>query len=102
MQVKVAGMAWYKPENFARLLSIFEDSHKLHRTHKEWLLAAETGRKNLESQGFRVVCVDIDPDQFPKWCKANGMKLNAEARNKFASLMAYKIVTGVQDGGGIH
>ena len=102
MQVKVAGMVWYKPENFSRLIAMFEDGKKLHGSYKEWLRDAERGRKKLEADGVRVVCVDIDPNQFPEWCRANGMKLNAEARNKFASLMAYKVVTGVQDGGGVH
>ncbi len=102
MQAQIVGMAWYKPENFDRLRSMFEDGNKLHRTYKEWFSAAESGRKKLEAQGHRVVCIDIDPNQFPEWCKANGMKLNAEARNKFSSLMAYKVATGVQDGGDAH
>jgi hypothetical protein len=102
MQVSAVGMAWYKAENFVRLVAMFEDGDKLHRTYAEWLKAAEANYKRLCSQGVRVVKVDIDPDQFPKWCKTEGLKLNADARNKFASLMAYKVLTGVQDGGGVH
>ena len=102
MQIQAAGMAWYKVENFDRLRSMFEDGDKLHRTYHEWLASAEAGRKKLEAQGVRVICVDIDPDQFPKWCKANGMKLNAEARTKFSSLIAHKTITGVQNGSGTH
>lgn len=96
MQVKIIGMAWYKPENFVRLREMFEDGHKLHRTYEAWFSAAETGRKKFEAEGVRIVCVDIDPDQFPEWCKINGMKLNAEGRNRYASLIAYKVVTGGQ------
>jgi hypothetical protein len=95
-------MAWYKAENFNRLRAMFEDGNKLHRTYKEWLVAAETGRNRFESQGVRVICVDIDPDQFPEWCKANRMKLNAEARNKYSSLIAYKVATGPQEGSSTH
>jgi hypothetical protein len=102
MQVQIVGMAWYRTETFAQLRAMFEDGHKLHRTYKEWFAAAEGGRKKFESQGVRVVCVDIDPNQFPEWCKANGMKLNAEGRNKYASFIAYKVATGGQDGGGVH
>ena len=94
MQVRVTGMAWYREDTFTRLRAMFEDGDKLHRTYKEWLVAAEAGRKSYESQGIRVICVDIDPDNFPEWCKANGMKLNAEARIKFANVRAYETVSG--------
>jgi hypothetical protein len=92
--ISAAGMAWYKPENFLRLRAMFEDGHKLHETYGEWLAAAQTGKQRLESQGIRVFCVDIDPDQFPEWCKAEGLKLNADARNRYASWVAHRISTG--------
>ena len=94
MQVQIIGMAWYKPQNFARLRAMFKDGDKLHDTYDEWFAAAEATRKNLEIKGNRVVCVDIDPDKFPEWCKAKGMKLNAEARNTFASTYAAQMFRG--------
>ena len=97
MQAQIIGMSWYRPETFARLRAMFEDGNKLHRTYEEWLTDAEAGRKSMEAKGVRVVCVDIDPDQFPKWCTANGMKLNAEARNRYSSTVAYSVAIG---GGG--
>lgn len=97
MQVSIAGMAWYRPETFDRLRGMFEDGYKLHRTYPEWLAAADAGRKRIEAGGVRVVCVDIDPDEFPRWCKAKGLQLNAEARNQYASAIAYKVVTGTGD-----
>lgn len=96
MQVQAVGMAWFKPENFLRLRAMFEDGHKLHRTYDEWFRAAEAGRKAQEVKGIRVVCVDIDPDEFPKWCVAQGMKVDADARMRFASLIAYKVLTGAE------
>lgn len=58
MNVQVVGIAWYKKEHFQELRRIFEDGDKLHRTHHEWLAAAEKLRKRLEAQGTRVVqCV---------------------------------------------
>lgn len=92
-QPQIAGIPWYEPENFDRLRSMFEDGNKLHGTYEEWRVAAESSRKNLESRGVRVVCVNIDPDQFPVWCRDNRMNLNAEARNRFAASIAYKLVS---------
>ncbi|MCD5360309.1 hypothetical protein [Chromobacterium aquaticum] len=93
MKIQIVGMSWYRPETFAKLRAMFEDGDKLHNTYEEWFAAAEMGRKRMEAKNIKVICVDIDPDEFPKWCKENKMKLNAEARNKFSSLIAYKIAT---------
>jgi formylglycine-generating enzyme required for sulfatase activity len=101
MQVAATGVAWYKAENYIRLREMFEDGEKLPLTYAEWHTNAEAGRRTLESQGRKVICVDIDPNAFPIWCRDNGMKPNAQARMKYSSLMAYKVVTGVQDQGGI-
>jgi hypothetical protein len=92
--ISAVGMAWYKPENFLRLRAMFEDGHKLHRTYREWLAAAEANEKALKIKGLRVLRVDIDPDQFPEWCKAEGLKLNADARNRYASMVAHRIISG--------
>lgn len=92
--VSIVGMVWYKPENFDRLMALFEDGQKLHRTYEHWLRDAERGRDHFQNLGMRVICVDIDPDEFPKWCSANGMKLNAAARNRFANEVAARLATG--------
>jgi hypothetical protein len=94
LQIQVVGMVWYKRENYDCLKTIFEDGDVLHDTYDEWLKAAETGRLSMESKGTRVVCVDIDPIEFPEWCRKNSMKLNAAGRNHYANLEAYKAVTG--------
>ena len=94
MQVQIIGMAWYKPQNFARLRAMFEDGHKLHDTYDEWLVAADQGRKTFEAKGHRVVCVDIAPDKFTEFCKSKGLKLDADARNIFANTYAVQMLRG--------
>jgi hypothetical protein len=92
LQIQAVGMVWYKRENYERIRTICEDGNNLHDTYDEWFKAAEIGRKGLESQGARVICVDIDPVEFPVWCRNNDMKLNAAARNRYANLAAYKAI----------
>lgn len=94
MQIQTVGIPWYKPEHFVRLRAMFEDGHKLHPSYNEWLVAAEQTRKGLEAKGLKVVCVNIDPDEFPKWCHSEGMKIDADARNRYASWVAYQIISG--------
>ena len=84
------GMAWYRREDYDRLLSIFEDADNLPTTYDKWLASAEKGLKHLKGQGIFTVKVIIDPDQFPGWCSANGYKINSDARKRFASIEAVR------------
>lgn len=93
MKVQIVGMAWYRRETFDALRSMFEDGDKLHRTYDEWLAASEKGRKQLEGKGHTIKCVDIDPVEFPAWCHAKGLKLNAESRIAFCNESAFKAVS---------
>ena len=93
LPIQAVGMVWYKRENYDRLKTIFEDGSNLHDTYDGWLKAAEAGRLSMESKGARVICVDIDPVDFPEWCKNNDMKLNAAARNRYANLAVYNAIT---------
>ena len=93
---KAVSMAWFKRENFAALRVMFEDGHKLHGTYDEWLAAAEKGRKVFEAKGLFVICVDIDPQDFPLWCKAHGHKLDAKGRTAFAVWKAQEVIARME------
>ncbi len=97
--ISAIGMPWFRRETFDMLRAMFEDGHKLHRTYDEWLRAAEVGRKAQEVKGLRVMCVDLDPNDFPEWCKAQGLHLNAEARMRYASWRAYQVISSERGGG---
>lgn len=88
MDPVVVGMVWYQRENFAHLRTMFEDGNNLPENYDKWLAAAERGRQSQEAQGHRVICVNIDPDDFSAWCRMHGLKLDAKARVKYANLMA--------------
>jgi hypothetical protein len=102
MKVQILAVPWYRFETFARLRAIFDDADKIHGTYEEWFAYADAFRKREEGRGVRVICVDIEPEEFSQWCRANGIKLDADARHRFASVMAYRIVTGGQSSGGVH
>lgn len=73
---------------------MFEDGHVLHRTYDEWLAAAERNSKAFEAKGIRVFRVDLDTNNFPKWCKAQGLKLDAKGRMGYANFVAAQLATG--------
>jgi hypothetical protein len=79
------GIAWYRAEDYDRLKSMFPDGWKLPDTFESWLHTAQIVYDKLTAGGFVVVKAYIDPDAFPEWCRARGMKMTTEARTAYAN-----------------
>lgn len=86
--VNIVGIAWYRREHYARLRNLFRDGRKLPATYDKWLKAANRTLDRYRDQGVIAVKVPIDPEQFPRWCEANGLDVDAQARMRYASLVA--------------
>ncbi len=82
------GLAWYKREDYGRILKIMEDADTLPATYDRWLKAAETGERELTSKGHVVVRAIIDPDEFVAWCAGHDLKVDSKARQAFAAEFA--------------
>ena len=93
---QATGIVWFQPESYSRLTELFEDHRGFESTYDEWLYAAECRRQALESVGVKVVCVDIDLDEYPRWCRSVGMRLNSESRKAYATYIAYKLLDSVE------
>jgi hypothetical protein len=85
MRVAMLGMAWYRREDYPRLLGIFADRANLHEAYDDWLKAAERGLDTFRSQGQAFQKVYIDPDTFPAWCAEMGLNIDSKARVRFAN-----------------
>ena len=96
LSYQATGIVWFQPEHYDRLSAMFEDHTGLNSTYGEWLYAAESRRQALEQAGVRVLCVDIDTDEFPAWCKLVGMRLNAEGRRAYTTYIASKLLNSVE------
>jgi hypothetical protein len=92
MQVRSVGMCWYLAQDYPRILEIMEDAKKLHKTHDQWLKAAELGERELKRKGHIVVRALIDPEAFTVWCRENGLNRDSNARSTFASCEALQKV----------
>jgi len=88
MTVTVIGIPWYSRKNWDALKAIFSDASELHDTFDQWRNSARNVEKRMRQEGFIVERIDIDPGIFPKWCSMRGLKMNAQARSKFASEVA--------------
>ena len=90
MRTQAATIPWYRPEDYARLKEMFEDSDKLPDTHGQWLEMAERVVRQMSDQGLRVIKIVIDPDTFPEWCRENDQALDAKGRMAYANRKAFE------------
>lgn len=89
-QVFVVGIAWYKAKDYTSILEIMEDSDVLPSSYKEWRKKADGLIRQIEATGRSAVRATIDPEQFPAWCAARGLNVDANARTAFANEEAYR------------
>jgi hypothetical protein len=87
---------WHRPEDYPRLLALFEDSHKLPARFEQWLAKAEQLAQAQTARGVRVHRVILDPDMFSRWCRSEHLNLDAEARVRFANHIAAQTIAKEQ------
>ena len=79
------GVYWIDEEDYAALLTIFEDGSTLPHTWREWLKMAEEMERGLKAYGHPVMRVRIDPRIFAIWCAAHVTSTGREGRKKFVA-----------------
>jgi hypothetical protein len=78
-------IAWYKSEQWQRLLEISEDRAELESTHTEWELNAVQSMKKLMRSGLRLVKISVDVEELLHWCLAGNRPVNGETRSTYAA-----------------
>jgi hypothetical protein len=77
------GMAWYRREQYDRLLEIAEDREILEATYDEWLENAETNLTGLREEGIHFEKVDVDVEKLLLWCNEQGHPIDGDTRVKY-------------------
>ena len=81
----VIGLAWFRREDYPRLLTIFEDAHEMHDTWNEWEASARKVEERFKAEGYVVERVHIDPETFLDWCRRAGVGIVASSRSRFTA-----------------
>ena len=81
----VTGVAWYRPEQWARLREVSEDVENLEETYDAWLQTAERMIRDGMPPEVRVERIDIDVEEVLAWCTTHGLPMNAASRSRFVS-----------------
>jgi hypothetical protein len=79
------GVAWFRPEQWSRLLEISEDRKDLEETFAEWESLAEEKLRDLRTQGLDAEKITIDVEKLLAWCKSRGLSVNAGARSQYVA-----------------
>ena len=81
----VAGIAWFRAEQWQLLRSLAVDADTLEQTHAEWASLAEKTIKDLAREGMVARKVDVDVNELQAWCIAQHRPLDASARAAYAA-----------------
>lgn len=81
----MVGVAWYRPEQWARLREISEDVENLEDTHEEWRQKAEQVIRDSIPADVTWEKVDIDVEEVLAWCNVLGLPMNAQSRARYVS-----------------
>ena len=87
-QRKIAGMVWYRLEDYDAVLILMEDRAQLPGTYSAWRMQAEQNEQKMRRLGWATTRAYLDPANFATWCRYRGLKIDAKARNEFANLVA--------------
>jgi hypothetical protein len=84
------GIAWFRLEQWSRLLEISEDREDLEETFAEWESLAEEKLRDLRAQGLDAEKVTIDLEELLAWCKSRGLSVDARARSQYVAELLRK------------
>jgi hypothetical protein len=76
-------VAWLRKEDWSRWLAV--DS-QFQPDYNHWLKRIEAAVKQLEQRGGLAEKVDVGIDEFLEWSRANGGKVDSNARAAFAAM----------------
>ena len=81
----VAGIAWFRANQWQLLRSLATDAGDLEETHEEWMKIAEKTIEDLARQGVLAQKVDVDVNELQAWCSAQNRPLDSSARAAYAA-----------------
>lgn len=81
----ITGVAWYRPEQWSRLVEISVDANGLDDRYEDWLRNATARFDELTAAGFTLKRVDVDVERLLAWCLVHGRPVDATTRSAYAA-----------------
>lgn len=77
---RIIGLAWYKPNQWARLIEVSEDADRLEQTFLEWFEPASKRYNEMVRSKLQVRKIAVDVEELIEWCKRRGLPVSAASR----------------------
>jgi len=77
------GLAFYREEDWGRLLEISEDRGELEDSWLEWRENMKTAEQHIKAVGVSYEFVEIDLDELSAFCCERELGINSESRSLF-------------------
>ena len=87
----IIGVAWYKKDQWNRLLDISEDASELEETFEEWKSNALKKIKSIEKQGAIVEKIPVDTEELLAWCNTFRLSVNSRSRTEYVTKSLMKL-----------
>ena len=81
-------IAWYKKEEYDKLLKVIIDKGSMPSNYNDWFEIATATIEDLKNQGFDVKKIVVDVDELIEWCRVMKKENTAKNRALFVSLRA--------------
>ena len=81
----LAGIAWFRVDQWQLLRSLATDADELEETYEEWVMIAEKTIENLAREGVLARKIDVDVNELQTWCSAQQRLLDSSARAAYAA-----------------
>jgi len=92
MRPKIVGFIWYREEQYAEVLRICADRHKLPNTYSRFVELAQQGMDVVRAQGITAVKVEADVDELAAWCARNAHNVDCDGRVAFVNAKLARMV----------
>lgn len=79
------GVAWFTPEEWAKLRAVAPDADQLQATFAEWQATLEKSLAELRANGVRLQRVPISVSALVAWCDARGRRPDFDARAEYTA-----------------
>ncbi len=85
---KNIAVAWYRENQWDKLLEFAIDSGKLEKTYEEWVSQAKQHIEELKNKGFNPARIDVEVNALKSWCEKEGRAVDGPARVEYTIIAA--------------
>ena len=94
----IVGLPWYEEASYQAVTALMHDPDKLFAIYADWHRAAQRTEDQVRGNGQTAIRVTLDLVQFPAWCKARRLRIDAQARMDYAAFIAVQQYRAGQEG----